>query len=156
MAEKAPNRIPWPPLIYVGAAVLGLLLHKWWPLFSLEADVFRHIGVGLLMVGVFLDIFTMLSFRRHHTTIMPNKAASHLITNGPFAHTRNPIYVANTMLLAGVGLSFNVPWVLVLALPAAYLTQKLAIEREERHLAEKFGEAWTSYAAKVPRWLFRL
>jgi protein-S-isoprenylcysteine O-methyltransferase Ste14 len=156
MAAQPPNRIPWPPLIYGGAAVLGVVLNHQWPFFSLESDLCRQIGVALLVAGIALDFATMLAFRRHRTTIMPHRSATHLITSGPFGHSRNPIYLANTMLLMGLGLSFDWSWVLLLALPAAYVTQKLAIEREERHLAETFGEAWTTYAANVPRWLLWL
>ena len=68
--------------------------------------------------------------------------------------SRNPIYVANTLLVAGAGLLFGMVWLVIAALAAAVLTQKLAIEREERHLAARFGQAGTDYAARTPRWLF--
>jgi protein-S-isoprenylcysteine O-methyltransferase Ste14 len=153
LSDKAPNSIPWPPLIYATAAAIGLALsHVWHPV-SVDSQTARFVGAGLIFCALALDIVTFQTFRKHRTTIMPHKAASHLITSGPFEFTRNPIYVANTMLLAGVGLGFDYPIMILLALPAAWLTQKLAIEREERHLAEKFGEAWTSYAAETPRWL---
>jgi protein-S-isoprenylcysteine O-methyltransferase Ste14 len=45
-------------------------------------------------------------------------------------------------------------WLVIAALVGAVLTRKLAIEREERHLAARFGEAWAEYAARTPRWLW--
>ena len=44
-------------------------------------------------------------------------------------------------------------WLVMLAFVAAFITQKLAIEREEKHLAAKFGAAWNNYAGRVRRWL---
>ena len=58
------------------------------------------------------------------------------------------------MLVAGAGLLFGIAWLVIAAIVAAFLTQKLAIEREERHLAARFGQAWADYAARTPRWLF--
>ena len=45
------------------------------------------------------------------------------------------------------------PWFLVLALVAAFLTQKLAIEPEERHLDVRFGKKYREYSKKVRRWI---
>ena len=36
----------------------------------------------------------------------------------------------------------------------AVVTHELAIEREERHLAARFGTDWQDYAARTPRWLY--
>ena len=79
----------------------------------------------------------------------PTVAASNLITTGPFAWSRNPIYVGNTVLVIAAGLLFGKLWLILLAPVAAYVTQKLAIEREEKHLAAKFGKEWQDYAARV-------
>ena len=79
--------------------------------------------------------------------------ATALITDGPFAKSRNPIYTGNTLLVTGAGLLFGLMWLVAAGLIAAFVTQKLAIEREERHLEGRFGVAWKAYAARTPRWL---
>ena len=84
---------------------------------------------------------------------MPNRPATALITSGPFALSRNPIYVANTLLVGGLGLAFGIGWLVIAALLGALLTRKLAIAREEHHLAARFGAEWQAYAARTPRWL---
>lgn len=151
-----PNRIPWPPIIYLASAAIGLLLH-WqaslpWPEGVLRI-VLAAAGMAFVCGAIALDIAAMKAFRRHKTTIMPNKGATSLITSGPFALSRNPIYVGNTLLMVGAGLLFGIAWLIPAGLIAAYVTQRLAIEREERHLATRFGAAWEAYAAKTPRWL---
>ena len=152
-----PNSIPWPPLIYIGAASIAVLLHWYIPLpwpGGMTLLLLAAFGAGLVCAGLALELVTALTFRRHRTTILPHRAATALITDGPFAKSRNPIYVGNTLLLIGVGLLSGIAWLLPAALAAAYTTQKLAIEREETHLAAHFGKAWTDYAARTPRWLF--
>jgi protein-S-isoprenylcysteine O-methyltransferase Ste14 len=153
----APNTLPWPPLLYGGTALIALGLHWIMPL-AWPQDVARAVlaaaGLCLACAAIALDVTAALAFRRHRTTILPHRAATALITEGPFARSRNPIYVANTMLVAGAGLLFGIAWLILAAGIAAALTRKLAIEREERHLAQRFGKAWDDYAARTPRWLF--
>jgi protein-S-isoprenylcysteine O-methyltransferase Ste14 len=151
----APNKIPWPPLIYLGAAAAGLALH-WtvplpWPTGALGA-VLMVLGLFMLAAAIAIELATALTFRRHKTTILPHRAATRLITSGPFAWSRNPIYLANTMLLIGVGLAFGIGWLVLTAPFAAGLTLLLAIKREERHLAQQFGDDWKAYAARTGRW----
>lgn len=152
-----PNRIPWPPIIYVAAAALALLLHHVVPL-PWTGSFLRYpiaaIGLCFLCTAVALEVMTALTFRRHRTTILPHRAATALITDGPFAKSRNPIYTGNTMLLLGAGLLTGIAWLVIAAPLAAFAVQKLAIEREERHLAMRFGAEWQAYAARTPRWLF--
>jgi protein-S-isoprenylcysteine O-methyltransferase Ste14 len=153
MQEDRPNTIPWPPIIYLCAALLGVLAQRVIPLPGLGGAVFQIIGALLAIAALSLDVATFVTFRKHKTTIMPNQAATNLITTGPFALSRNPIYVANTALVLGAGLYFGNFWLVGLAFVAAWLTQKLAIEREERHLSAKFGADWVDYVARVRRWL---
>jgi protein-S-isoprenylcysteine O-methyltransferase Ste14 len=154
--EDRPNRIPWPPLIYAGLALLALVLHWVAPL-PWPGGAFRLVlaaaGLCLACAAIALDVTAALAFRRHRTTIMPHKGATALITDGPFAKSRNPIYLANSLLLAGAGLLFGVGWLVLAGLAGAIVTQKLAIEREERHLAARFGRDWEEYSARTPRWL---
>lgn len=151
-----PNSIPWPPILFAGAALVALglqaLLPLPWP-GGVWAAVLAMAGLFLASAGLALDLATMLAFRRHRTTVLPHKGATRLITDGPFRHTRNPIYVGNTLLVAGAGLVFGVAWLIPAALTGAFATQKLAIEREERHLALRFGKQWSDYATHTPRWL---
>lgn len=155
-APTPPNTIPWPPIIYVGAAIMGVALHWSLPLpwtAGLPSLALAAIGLCLICAAIALEIATALMFRRHRTTIWPNRAASRLITEGPFSKSRNPIYLGNTLLVAGAGMLTGIGWLIVMALAAAVVVQKLAIEREERHLATRFGQQWHDYARRTPRWL---
>jgi protein-S-isoprenylcysteine O-methyltransferase Ste14 len=100
--------------------------------------------------------------RQHHavkrtagyrTTIMPHRGSSYLVTQGPFRYSRNPIYVANVMLMAGLALFFANGWLLLLAPVNGILTQILAIKREENHLIAMFGYDYEAYCRRVRRWI---
>lgn len=154
--QDRPNTVPWPPILFAGAAVIALglqtLLPLPWP-GGAWAAVLAMAGIFLMAAGVAIDLAAMLAFRRHRTTVLPHRGATRLITDGPFRYSRNPIYVGNTLLVAGVGLAFGIAWMIPAALAGAWGTQVLAITREERHLAARFGPEWADYAARTPRWL---
>jgi protein-S-isoprenylcysteine O-methyltransferase Ste14 len=152
MENDSPNRIPWPPIIYLGAAVVGIILGRILPLPWPEIAGLNMAGGILALAAIGWDVTSMLTFARHKANIMPNRAATKLITSGPFAWSRNPIYLGNTLLVLGAGIYFANWWLVGLAFVAAFVTQKLAIEREEAHMAAKFGVEWESYAKRVRRW----
>jgi protein-S-isoprenylcysteine O-methyltransferase Ste14 len=105
----------------------------------------------LAMAALFLTAFRAMA--RAKTPINPNAQPEHLVTEGPFGITRNPIYLADTLLLIGVGLVSGITWFLPLAVIAAFITQKVAIDKEERWLADKFGKRYRDYAKRVRRWI---
>jgi protein-S-isoprenylcysteine O-methyltransferase Ste14 len=154
--HKAGWWIPWPPVIYVAGIAASLILHAFYPLpwfGSPMADILVAVGwLSLLaMAALFATAFrTMIKAK---TPINPNAQPEHLVTDGPFGITRNPIYLADTLLLIGVGLVAGITWFLPVALIAAFITKKVAIEREERWLADKFGKRYRDYAKRVRRWI---
>jgi protein-S-isoprenylcysteine O-methyltransferase Ste14 len=154
--DGAPNRIPWPPIIFLAAVVaawgLGWLLPLSLP--RAESPLWQVAGGTFILAGLMLDFWSAYTFYRHRTTILPHRRAQRLVTTGPFAFSRNPIYVGNTAVVFGLGLAFAIFWPLLAAPAAAFIVQKLAIEREEDHLASRFGRSWYLYAARTPRWLF--
>ena len=151
-----PNRFPYPPVIYALAILAGalspLVLPRLWPGHPLS-DLLAAVGFIMIAVAIFLDIKAMLTLNNHKTTVLPMKGADHLVTSGPYGLSRNPIYLGNTILTIGAGFAFGIFWFIPLAILAAFLTQKLAIEREEKHLAAKFGKHWRDYTHKVRRWI---
>lgn len=154
--KRTPNKLPWPPIIYGGAILLGALsgyfLPTPWP-GSPSSDFLLAIGVLMIAAAFYIDYLAMHAMGKAKTTIMPNRGSDHLVTSGPFAMSRNPIYVANTMMTIGAALAFGIIWFIPLALLAAWLTQQLAIKREEAHLDARFGKSFRDYARKVRRWI---
>jgi protein-S-isoprenylcysteine O-methyltransferase Ste14 len=79
-----------------------------------------------------------------------------LATGGPYAHTRNPLYLGSVLIAAGVVVATASPWV-ALAVVAYVLAFYPSVIREEaRFLAAKFSPAYAEWAAAVPLFLPRL
>ena len=153
--HSRPNVLPWPPMLLVLAALSAIALGTLWPLPLSGAEWLRLLGFALLGLGIALDGWAILTMRAAHTNILPNRGADALVTWGPFRASRNPIYLANTLLLIGIGLAFGNLWFVLMAFVCAVLVDRLAIRREERHLAVRFGDDWIAYVATTPRWLIR-
>lgn len=151
-----PNRIPWPPIIFglgvIAAVALGVLFPgpEW-----LRHPGLTGIGWALVLIGLGFDFTAMFTMQRRRANILPHRSATALVTSGPFAWSRNPIYLGNTIAMIGIGLAFGNPWFIPAAMLAAAVVVPLAIRREEEHLAAQFGEAWEAYRQQTNRWIGR-
>jgi protein-S-isoprenylcysteine O-methyltransferase Ste14 len=155
-ALSAPNRGPWPALIYILAIAGGIALTVIYPLPWIEGplhDILFAVGWLLVAAGIALDATAIRALIRAKTTIMPTGTADHLVTSGPFSFTRNPIYLGNTTLTIGIGLIAGSLWFLIAALLAAFLTQAVTIVHEEKYLKARFGKKYLDYAHRVRRWI---
>jgi protein-S-isoprenylcysteine O-methyltransferase Ste14 len=150
--RRTPNIVPWPPLIYLSVATIALLLHRVAP-WRLLSGADGHIpGIFLAGCGFALDVWAMFVMMNARVNILPHRPAGGLVSWGPFAFTRNPIYLGNTIAIFGIGVAFS-GWFLLAAPLAAIIVHHLAILREEEHLKSRFGIAWVAYSSRVPRWI---
>jgi protein-S-isoprenylcysteine O-methyltransferase Ste14 len=143
----------WPPVCVGGPLVLGLLVSS-----ALE-DPLRGsratTTAGLLLVVLFAawNGWALWTMARHRTALLPGGATTTVISTGPFAWSRNPLYVGLLVLSAGLALLAASAWALV-ALPVAWaLLRWGAVLPEERYLSDKFGSEYAGYLARVRRWV---
>ena len=85
---------------------------------------------------------------------MQKLAPPFLMTTGPYAYTRNPMYVAELALWLGWAILFG-SLVILLGFVVLTVFIILVLPREERGLETRFGETYRQYQARVPRWLGR-
>jgi protein-S-isoprenylcysteine O-methyltransferase Ste14 len=78
---------------------------------------------------------------------------SRLVTTGPFAHVRNPLYMGNIIIYTAVGLMTNIWWLAAAGLVFFSVQYALIISLEEDHLTTEFGEEYERYTASVPRFI---
>jgi protein-S-isoprenylcysteine O-methyltransferase Ste14 len=153
-AER-PSTIPWPPILLLGgiagAIILGYAAPLPWPGLN---DVPAHaIGLSLGAAGIGLLVYSIVTLRRHDTTFLPDKGATTLVTNGPYRRFRNPIYLADCLILLGIAEVTQNVWFVVVSFLFALAVTWLAILPEERHLERRFGDAYLAYKAKSRRWI---
>jgi protein-S-isoprenylcysteine O-methyltransferase Ste14 len=137
--------LPEPHLVGLGIGLLLQLVAPWrlpWP-----AWVGGAVGVPLLLAGLVLAAWAVRA-----AADVRLARPSQLVRRGPYAFSRNPMYVAATAVYAGIALVAGAAWPLLL-LPAVLLATHLAVVREERSLEARFGAGYRSYEASVRRYL---
>ena len=109
---------------------------------------------GLLVGGgILLMVLAVVEFRKHQTTVIPHHTPSRLIQSGIFHRTRNPIYLGDALVLAGLILR----WDAVLALPLVpvfvWVIEKRFVIPEENRMRREFRADFARYANKTRRWV---
>lgn len=90
--DGAGVRFP-PPFIYAVLCGAGLILDEFWPLLPIEWSFASTVGWGLTPVAFLLMTICFVYMRRARTTIRPDKPTAAIVSSGPIAYSRNPIYV---------------------------------------------------------------
>ncbi len=152
-AKDNPGVIAPPPLIYLGFLALGFGLDYFWPIAILPGRVQYFVGAILMVLAAAVVVLAFRQFQKAGTNIPPHQPTLAIVSVGPYRYSRNPMYIALSLLYAGIGVAADNLWVLVLLVPLLAVVRTGVIAREERYLEEKFGEAYLRYKAKVRRWL---
>lgn len=138
-----------PPLIVLGAMVLAELLGR-----AVGAHFARPDWLGwvLLVSGLGLVYWAHEYFVKHRTPAAPWRAARSLVSGGPYAWTRNPMYVGALMIQAGVGCLRSNPMYIILLVPTWAVLHWGVVLREERYLLKKFGAPYQQFMDSTRRW----
>jgi protein-S-isoprenylcysteine O-methyltransferase Ste14 len=149
-----PRTLILPPAPYAAAMLGGWWLDRHQIAMPLDLGAAMR-PLGWLGIGIGLALFawTLWTFAHHRTTVNPYGGASALCTNGPFRFSRNPIYLGDWFILAGVSLLLNTFWPLLFA-PLIWVMLRFGVIRhEEAHLEARFGDAYRDYTTRVRRWI---
>ena len=130
-----------------------MLLHTVFPQSIVAPNVALGMGFPLLCIGAGLAVWSRRCLENAGTNVNPVLPATALVVTGPFRFSRNPMYVARTVLYLGLGLLMNALWVIAVLVPLLLVMQYGVIQREERYLEATFGEAYRRYRSAVRRWL---
>jgi protein-S-isoprenylcysteine O-methyltransferase Ste14 len=114
-------------------------------------------GAGLFTAGICVLIACLDTFvRRGRGTPLPAEAPRHLVTDGLFGIVRNPIIVAEAMVIWGEALYVASLGLVLYALAFSVAGHLVVLYVEEPELRRRFGESYEAYVRSVPRWLPRL
>lgn len=142
-----------PPLIYLGAIALGLILHFVQPVSLLPRALSRWLGAPMVLLAVGLFVFAVRTFRAAGTPVPGNRPTTTIVRTGPYRFTRNPIYLAFSLLQLGIALWVNSLWLVLTLFAAVAVMSLVVIPREERYLEGRFTSEYSQYKAAVRRWL---
>lgn len=149
-----PGVIAPPPLLYAGALGIGLAVD--FLMFRLPTGIPASVRYGLgalfFAAALGLGIGAMNLFHRAGTNAQPWRPTTAIVTDGVYGFTRNPMYLAATLLYMAVSIAANSAVALLLLIPLLMVMHYGVIVREERYLEAKFGEDYRRYKSSVRRW----
>jgi protein-S-isoprenylcysteine O-methyltransferase Ste14 len=130
------------PFLAVGV-ILNILYPEWFSVYG-PPDLLKYISIAILVPGVAVWLWSV-------SLILIEVPKGKLITGGPFAVVKHPLYTGVSLLvLPWVGFLLNT-WLGALVGATLYTASRLFAPAEEKALALAFGERWEAYTKKI--WL---
>ena len=150
----APNVVIHPPIALAVALIACFALNWLYPLPFVPPAVPRiEVGLILLLLVLLIVRWAATTFRKARTNILTSRAATTIVATGPFAYSRNPIYVAAFLGIIAFAIGFNNAWFLIALVVIFCVIRYGVVAREEAYLTNKFGAQYLDYKNKVRRWL---
>lgn len=144
----------YPPIWFVTMLSLQWVLLRNLPSSLDLPTALRASGMLIVTTGVVIFFRAVFAFKRHETTILPFEDASeHLIDSGVFRLSRNPIYLGETLMLAGFALLWGQAWPWLTVALFVWGIDHTVIQWEEHTLRRKFGDAYEEYCRRTRRWI---
>jgi protein-S-isoprenylcysteine O-methyltransferase Ste14 len=143
------KRLDIPPLWLLGTLLLQTVVARIVPLARFDLPG----GILLVGAGIALILWSASHFRTAQTPIHPRRKPTALITDGPFAFSRNPIYLGMALIALGWGWQLGTISALMMIPLFMLLIQRRFIDGEELHVGKAMGAEWDAYARHVRRWL---
>jgi protein-S-isoprenylcysteine O-methyltransferase Ste14 len=144
-----------PAVVFLFFALTFWSIDTWFPVFDVYIPFRVALVAFLTGTAVLIGSWSVWLFYRKGTTVHPHRPqeTERLITSGPYKHSRNPMYLALSMVLIAWAI-YLTDLLSLMLMPGffAYIT-RFQIIPEERQMEEKFGEVFEDYAEKTPRWL---
>lgn len=143
-----------PPRVFLGALMIGVALNIARPLPILtDGRIGDVLGLLATLGSAALAFWAVRTMLRAGEQPDPGARTRKIVKEGPFARTRNPIYLSFALFDLGVALLMDNLWIiLALAVSMAYVDIGI-VRREERYLEQQFGDEYLEYKGSVRRWL---
>lgn len=142
-----------PPFVYFATIVTGWLLGLVWPSPFVPGRVGTALGSLLVAAAVILFFYSGAKFRAARTPVPGNRPTTSIVRTGPYRFSRNPIYLAFSLLQFGLALWTGNLWMMATLVIAVALMAAVVIPREEEYLERRFGTEYRDYKASVRRWI---
>jgi protein-S-isoprenylcysteine O-methyltransferase Ste14 len=112
-----------------------------------HSDILGWTGVVLCAFGFGLAIIARWHLGRNWGMPMSRKEQPELVTSGPYAHLRHPIYTGLILAMLGSAIGVNIFWAVMLVPVGAYFIY--SARREETVMLQLFPEQYAAYIART-------
>jgi len=146
------NKLIIPPTLVAYSLILIVLFYFVLPTYNIIPFPFNLGGLILVFMAVSVTGKARDLHKKYATTLKISES-SHLINEGIFTKTRNPMYLGMSLLLLGIGICFGNLFSMIIPLIFAVVVSIVTIPKEEKLLDETFGEEYVKYKKEVRRWI---
>ena len=140
-----------------GFVWLNLHWDYYFPWMHFEIGVFRWLG-WVTALGA-LILYTVTAIRlcsQGNGPFAEFDPPTKLVTSGPYQYVRNPISSCVLLMILGEAIGFSSTGVFMMVFVSMAIAQAQAVGLEEPLLLKRFGEQYTEYRSRVPRWIPRI
>lgn len=142
-----------PPVYFFVCLIVMFLLHYFFPIAEVIPRPYNYSGIVFIIVGIIFGATPPRLFIKAKTTLHPFEEPEQLVTEGVYRYSRNPMYLALTLVLTGTFLLISsLSSFFIIPLFVWIITNRFIIN-EEKKLERKFGENYLKYKQKVRRWI---
>ncbi|MCX5781501.1 MAG: isoprenylcysteine carboxylmethyltransferase family protein [Elusimicrobia bacterium] len=127
-------------------------------IFSMPSILSISIGLMIMLLGETIRFWGVSIVGVETRVTKTGVGATSLITNGPFAYVRNPLYIGNILLYVGACVMSMAlfPWLLIATVIGSYVQYYFIIRLEEEYLINKYGDKYKEYSNNVSRFMPKL
>ena len=143
------EHVPPPPLVYLAGIGVGFGVDWLIPVRGLSLETQMLIGLPIIV----LILMSARELSRADISPLHERPTTKVISHGLYGRSRNPIYVAMTLVCVGVAIAGDRVWILAATVIAVLVIDRMVIAREEVFLTAKFGDEYLAYKARVRRWI---
>ncbi len=142
-----------PPVYFLVSVVIMAVLNYFAPIRSILHPPVTYSGAIFIVIGLIITIWSAVLFNKAGTAIKPFEESTHLVTQGMYQLTRNPMYLGMVMILLGIALLFGTLTPFIMIPIFVWLIQTIFIKNEEIVMERTFGDEYREYRERVRRWL---
>ena len=142
---------PVPPAIFT--VIAGVIHGTLWSVEPLAEPWHLISGSIIIVIAIVIFVSALIAFRRHDESFDIRRPTQRLVTDGIYASSRNPAYLAFLIAIFGIGCAANSLAIILAALPSFAVLNWYTITWEEGRLRRALGYRYEEYAKRVGRWL---
>jgi protein-S-isoprenylcysteine O-methyltransferase Ste14 len=131
--------------VFLSLHMLNLLMFVYAVFVPMKlGTVWFYVGLPVYLIGIIFYALVFIAFIR--------TPAEKLVTGGIYSYSRNPMQLSSFLIVLGIGIA-TASWIFML-LAVIYLVMPISwLKAEERHLLKHYGDVYSNYTKKTPRWL---
>lgn len=143
----------FPPTYLNFLVILEIAAHWIVPIQQIIQTPYTYIGIILIVIGIALNIYSVRYLLQQNTTSSFTETANRLVVTGPFAKSRNPIYLSGVLLSLGIAVFLGSLITFVIPILIFLILNSIHIPDEEKRLEAKFDVEYLAYKQQVRKWI---